>query len=179
MATEPNLPPGTGLPGFAVTCLKAGRLAVLGGAIRMSLLRKSLMAAPADSEDYDGRMSDHAIHIACLCAAWCRLCDEYAPVLEQVTSELMATHGGLRRHWIDIEDEADLVGDFDVETFPTLVVVGPDGVRFAGPLTPQPDTLRRLLRAAVVDAPVDAGWPAVAPEIQAFAVRLRGRVEPR
>lgn len=123
-------------------------------------------------------MSESAIHIACLCAAWCRLCDEYAPVLEQVTSELMAARGGLRRHWIDIEDEADLVGDFDVETFPTLVVVGPEGVRFAGPLTPQPDTLRRLLRATVVDAQVDAGWPAVAPEIRAFAARLRGRVEP-
>lgn len=124
-------------------------------------------------------MSDSAIHIACLCAGWCRLCDEYAPVLEQVTSELVATHGGLRRHWIDIEDEADLVGDFDVETFPTLVVVGPEGVRFAGPLTPQPDTLRRLLRATVVDALAGAGWPAVAPEIQTFAERLRGRVEPR
>jgi len=165
-------------PSFAAVSLTPGRLAALVGAIRTHLLNESRTAAEADSEDYDSRMNDRAIHIACLCAAWCRLCDEYAPVLEHVTSELMAIHGGLRRHWIDIEDEADLVGDFDVETFPTLVVVGPDGVRFAGPLTPQPDTLRRLLRAAVVDAPVDAGWPAVAPEIQAFALRLRSRVAP-
>jgi len=71
-----------------------------------------------------------------------------------------------------------VVGDVDVETFPTIVVIDPVAVRSAGPLTPQPDTLRRLLRVTVVDAPIDAGWPAVAPEIQAFAERLRGRVEP-
>jgi len=123
-------------------------------------------------------MSGTIVHVACLCAAWCHLCDDYAPVLERVTSELVAGGSTLRRHWIDIEDEADLVGDFDVETFPTLVVIGPDGVRFAGPLTPQPATLHRMLRATVVDAGDDARWPAVSPEIRAFAARLLGRAEP-
>jgi thioredoxin 1 len=105
------------------------------------------------------------------------LCDEYAPVLEQVASELVRDGRTLRRHWIDIEDEAELVGDFDVETFPTLVVIGPDGVRFAGPLTPQPDTLRRLLRATVVEAQADSHWPAVEPAARAFAARLQARVK--
>ncbi|MCX7214160.1 MAG: thioredoxin family protein [Burkholderiales bacterium] len=123
-------------------------------------------------------MNDQTIHIACLCAAWCRLCDQHAPMWEQVTSALLAKHGGLLRHWIDIEDESELVGDFEVETFPTVVVVGPEGVRFAGPLTPQPDTLHRLLRATVLDAPADAFWPGVAPEIEAFAQRLRERIKP-
>ena len=122
-------------------------------------------------------MSDRAIHIVCLCAAWCRTCDGYAPVLEQVTEELLAQGTPLRRHWIDIEDEAELVGDLDVETFPTLVVIGPDGVRFAGPLTPQPETLRRLLRATLVEARPGVRWPAVAPEIEAFAERLCGRTD--
>jgi thioredoxin-like negative regulator of GroEL len=121
-------------------------------------------------------MDGSAIFVVCLCAAWCRLCDEYSPVLDSVTSELLDGDRQLHRCWIDIEDEADLVGDFDVETFPTIMVIGPDGVRFAGPLTPQPDTLRRVLRATVVDAPAHARWPAVIPEIEAFAARLRGRV---
>jgi len=99
-------------------------------------------------------------------------------VLESVTSEVAASGGALRRHWIDIEDEADLVWDFDVETFPTIVVIGPEGVRFAGPLTPQADTLRRLLRATAVEARADARRPTVANEIEALALRLRGRVEP-
>jgi len=120
-------------------------------------------------------MPDRAIHIVCLCAAWCRLCDDYAPVLEQVAAELAAGDDRVLRHWIDIEDEAELVGEFDVETFPTLVVIGPDGVRFAGPLTPQPETLRRVLRATVAEASADARWPAVAPEIDAFAARMRQR----
>jgi hypothetical protein len=119
-------------------------------------------------------MPAEPIQLACLCAAWCRLCDDYAPVLQQVAAELLAAGVPLRCHWIDIEDEADLVGDFDVETFPTIVIADARQVRFAGPLTPQPDTLRWLLRATL-DVPPDTAWPAVAPEIEAFARRLRAR----
>ncbi len=110
------------------------------------------------------------LHVACLCAAWCRLCDSYAPVFTQVTQTLAARHPGLQAHWIDIEDEADLLGDLDIETFPTLVVVGADGdVRFAGALTPEPSTLQRVL-AATLDAP--APRQAAAAEVLAFARRL-------
>mgnify|MGYP000721096077 CR=1 FL=1 len=91
--------------------------------------------------------SDTSLHVACLCAAWCRLCDGYRPVLEQVEAELRAAGAAPRWHWVDIEDDADLVGELDVETFPTIVVCDADQVRFAGPVTPQPETLRRLLRA--------------------------------
>lgn len=118
------------------------------------------------------------IHIACLCAAWCRLCDDYAPVFEQVMGELASTVR-VHRHWIDIEDEAELVGDFDVETFPTIVIADAQHVRFAGPLTPQADTLRRLLRATVQEAAADARWSQVAPQIEAFAQRLRARTDMR
>jgi thioredoxin 1 len=115
------------------------------------------------------------IHIACLCAAWCRLCDDYAPVFEQVSVELAAAGAALCSRWIDIEDEAELVGDFDVETFPTIVIADALAVRFAGAMTPQAETLRRLLRAILLEAASDTRWPAVAPEIEAFAQRLRAR----
>lgn len=108
------------------------------------------------------------LHIACLCAAWCRLCDQYAPVFEQAVQALQSEQPGLRSHWIDIEDEAELLGDLDVETFPTVVVCDAQGVRFAGPLPPQPETLQRVLRAAVLGPP-DRLAP---PEVRAFAVRL-------
>ena len=110
------------------------------------------------------------LHVACLCAAWCRTCDGYAPVFERALAELHAEHPGLRSHWIDIEDQAELVGDFDVETFPTLVVVDARRVRFAGPLTPQPETLMRLLRVTLSDAAAGSPQP---PEVAAFAERLR------
>lgn len=121
------------------------------------------------------RMLEPAIHLACLCAAWCRLCDDYAPVLQQVAGELIAAGVPLQCHWIDIEDEAELLGDFDVETFPTLVIADAQQVRFAGPLAPQADTLRRVLRATVLDAANGGSWPVVAAPIEAFAQRLRHR----
>ncbi len=121
------------------------------------------MSTPSDPPPLD---------IACLCAAWCRLCDDYAPVFERVTQALRALYPGLQTHWIDIEDQAELLGDFDVETFPTLVVVAGDDLRFAGPLAPQAETLQRVL-AAVLAAP-QPGMPA-SPAVQAFAHRLRLR----
>ena len=47
--------------------------------------------------------------------------------------------------WLDVEDQAALVGDMDIETFPTLLLADAEGTRFFGPLTPQPQTLSRLL----------------------------------
>jgi thioredoxin 1 len=122
-------------------------------------------------------MSHTLVHVACLCAAWCRLCDDYAPVLDQVLAELVATGATVRKHWVDIEDEAALVGEFDVETFPTLVVFDATQVRFAGALEPQPDILRRLLRALFSDAQAHAGAAALAPEVLTFVERLRARAE--
>jgi hypothetical protein len=120
-------------------------------------------------------MTQPTIEIACLCAAWCRLCDEYRPVLQSLAAEF--SHAGVRTrwHWVDIEDESDLLGDLDVETFPTLVIADERQVRFAGPVTPQRETLLRLLRAAVLEARPDASWPASEPALRALAAGLRQR----
>ena len=115
------------------------------------------------------------LHLACLCAAECRLCDEFASVLTTVAQAFAADGVPMRVHWIDIEDEADLVGDVDVVTFPTIVIATGTQVRFAGPVTPHPDTLRRLLRATVLDVPAAAPTPVVPAEVQAFAIRLDQR----
>ena len=115
------------------------------------------------------------VHIACLCAAWCRLCDEYRPMLQALANEFARAGVRAHWHWVDIEDEADLIGDLDVETFPTLVIADDSHVRFAGPVTPQRETLQRLLRATVLDAQPGAAWPATDAAVQAFAVGLRLR----
>ncbi len=128
-----------------------------------------------ESRCYDLWMSSASLHLACLCAAWCRLCDDYRPLLQQLETEFSSILPGLQWHWIDIEEEAELVGDLDVETFPTLVILDAEQVRFAGPLTPQAETLRRLLRATLQDVDPARVWPAVDPEIEAFAARLRLR----
>lgn len=114
-----------------------------------------------------------ALHLACLCAAWCRLCDGYAQVFTEAVCELRRARPELQDHWIDIEDQSDLVGDLDVETFPTLVLVQGAHTLFAGTLTPQPQTLMRVLRAALDAADRGASPAPQPPEVLAFAERLR------
>jgi len=109
--------------------------------------------------------------LACLCAAWCRTCDAYEPVLEQVAAEFKTRLPQLQVRWIDIEDESDLVGDCDIQTFPTLAIVDPEGVRFFGTVTPHPETLARLLRSHLSDD--NATHQSVPPEVMALAAQLR------
>lgn len=110
------------------------------------------------------------VHVVCLCAAWCRTCESYQQVFEAACAEL--PQQDLRVRWIDIEDEAELVGDLDIETFPTLLIADDAQVRFAGPLTPQPETLRRVLRAHLADptpARVGEGYRTLARRLTATA----------
>lgn len=79
--------------------------------------------------------------VICLCADWCGLCRDYSLVFK----ELALRYPDSRFVWLDIEDEADLVGDLEVETFPTLLITDAAGMRFFGPLTPHAQTLSRLL----------------------------------
>lgn len=118
-------------------------------------------------------MSGERIDVCCLCAAWCRLCGDYASVFAHVTDGLGAEGFALRAHWVDIEDDEALVGSLDIETFPTIVVAGLAGVRFAGPLTPEASTLRRVLRSVLRTDWEDRPARAPDPAVEAFARRLR------
>ncbi|MBV8124107.1 MAG: thioredoxin family protein [Burkholderiaceae bacterium] len=88
--------------------------------------------------------------VACLCADWCRLCDSY----RETFKTLEAQHPGCRFVWIDIEDEADLLGDLDIETFPTFLIGTEDQLHFVGPVMPQPGTAQRLLDSVLLHRPV-------------------------
>ena len=91
--------------------------------------------------------------VVCLCAQWCGVCREYRPVFEA----LAQARPGLRLAWVDVEDEEDVVGDLDIETFPTVLIGGGGRVRFFGTVLPQPGVLTRLLdslRQAPEAAPV-------------------------
>jgi thioredoxin 1 len=79
--------------------------------------------------------------VICLCAGWCGVCREYRQLFER----LGAAHPAVRFEWVDVEDEDALVGDVDVETFPTLLIADGRNARFLGPLLPQAGVLERLL----------------------------------
>ena len=114
--------------------------------------------------------SPATLHLACLCAAWCRTCDSYRPTLQDITAPFVAGGRLAPPRWIDIEDEAALVDAVDIETFPTLLVYDERRVLFAGPLTPQPEVLKRMIeRLLAGDAPTVPTPPAIA----ALVDRLR------
>lgn len=114
------------------------------------------------------------LDIVCLCAAWCGTCREYEPTFKQLQQALP----GHRYRWVDIEDEAELVGDVDVETFPTLLVAHEGRVMFAGPVLPRLTDAQRLVEvqaslAAQGDWPGEAALGLPPDQAMAFAALAR------
>ena len=81
--------------------------------------------------------------VSCLCAEWCDTCVEYRPGFLALAGKFPGTEF----RWVDIEDQADEVGDLEVENFPTLRVTRGDEVLFHGTLEPLHGQLRRLLES--------------------------------
>ena len=93
-------------------------------------------------------MDEPPLLVACLCAAWCGTCRDYAPLLAELGRSLDAS---LQTRWIDIEDEADLVDGIDVENFPTLLIARGERVLFYGTVLPHAATLQRLAETALAN----------------------------
>jgi thiol-disulfide isomerase/thioredoxin len=81
--------------------------------------------------------------VACLCAAWCGTCESYRATFDEVASR----HPDKFFVWIDIEDHADVVGDLDVENFPTLLIQHHELVAFFGTMLPDAGLAHRLVLA--------------------------------
>ena len=118
--------------------------------------------------------SDVVLDVVCLCAAWCGTCREY----EATFKALQQAHPRHRYRWIDIEDEADAIGDIDVETFPTLMLAHAGRLLFAGPVLPRLGDAQRLLevqqevaRAGGTLAVATSGLPA--DQHEAFSLLAR------
>ncbi|KON80319.1 thioredoxin family protein [Azoarcus sp. PA01] len=79
--------------------------------------------------------------VACLCAEWCGTCRDYRAGFEALARQW--PQAGF--HWVDIEDDADWLGDLDVEDFPTLLIQRGELVLFFGMMLPQHVFLQRML----------------------------------
>jgi thioredoxin 1 len=90
----------------------------------------------------------HEWWVICLCAEWCGVCREWRGSFEQ----LAAAHPDLHFAWVDVEDEAQAMGDVDIETFPTMLVAQGANPRFFGPVQPSMPQLSRLLASLRADA---------------------------
>ncbi|HWV62663.1 MAG TPA: thioredoxin family protein [Oxalicibacterium sp.] len=103
----------------------------------------TIVLDPGNKSQLAQQMKDDTWVVACLCAAWCDVCNSYRSGFDTLANE----HPDKLFVWIDIEDRADLVGDFDVENFPTLLLQHGDDVVFYGTSLPDPRIAHRLLMA--------------------------------
>lgn len=94
--------------------------------------------------------------VVCLCAEWCGVCRDYRLRFEQVKTSITLVNPQAQFLWLDVEDEADLLHPVDVEDFPTLLIAMSDTPHFFGPLTPQAQTLERMVRTTL-EAPHSSG----------------------
>lgn len=79
--------------------------------------------------------------VACLCAEWCGTCRDY----QAAFNHLADAHPEACFVWIDIETHADLLDDFDVENFPTILIEDAQARRFFGTVLPHPGIVERML----------------------------------
>ena len=108
--------------------------------------------------------------VVCLCAQWCGTCREYRPLFDG----LARAHPDVRFVWVDIEDDAGLVGDLDVETFPTLLIARARTALFLGPLLPQAPVLARLLASLRAGAPSRGSIDLQAQAVLERVLQVRG-----
>jgi len=107
--------------------------------------------------------------VVCLCAQWCRVCDDYRSRFQQVQKDVVVDYPQASFLWLDVEDEADLLHPLDVENFPTLLIAVDAQLLFFGALTPQAATLNRLVRSLAQDAAAPA---LTQPELTALVARI-------
>ena len=90
--------------------------------------------------------------VACLCAAWCGTCRDYQAGFHALAERFPAA----RFLWIDVEDDADLVDDYEVENFPTLLIQRDDTVVFFGTMLPHLELLQRTLESFHTQTPEES-----------------------
>jgi thioredoxin 1 len=122
-------------------------------------------------------MSEHEaserLLVSCLCAEWCGSCRDYRATFAALAAQFAARADFA---WIDVEDEADALGELDIDNFPTLLIAEGQTLRFLGVVTPQLQTAERLIQSAIAGelaAPADADLVA-----RVRAIAAAGSVSP-
>lgn len=113
------------------------------------------------------RLADGPLVVITLCAQWCGTCREFQPMLERIA----AAHPDMLTAWADIEDDAEIVGDVDLDSFPTLAIFRRGEALHFGPSLPLEAVLTRLIERIALDGGTPQHVPA---EVAALGRWLAG-----
>jgi thioredoxin 1 len=103
--------------------------------------------------------ADNTLLVVCFCAAWCDTCTEYKAKFQG----LAAQYPEVVFVWADIEEFPDLLGDEDVENFPTLAIERAGDVLFYGVMLPHIGQLERLIQTFTPESSTDPIQTTLAP----------------
>lgn len=85
-----------------------------------------------------------SLSVFCFCAEWCGTCREFHPEFHRLAQQ-EASHEFI---WLDVETTEHLLGEVEIENFPTIIIANESNVCFFGPILPHVNTLQRLCVAA-------------------------------
>ena len=108
------------------------------------------------------------VRIICLCAAWCHMCRALEPDFHALAEQ----HPEADWLWIDVEDEAALVGDLEIETFPTLLIGTDERATYFGP-APANDARFRGFVEQALQGRMDSGAAGVDVDAAELYARLQ------
>lgn len=85
--------------------------------------------------------ADPPLAVVALCAAWCNTCAEFRQAFEVIAMQ----RSDVACVWLDIEDDAELCGDLDVQSFPTILAFRGTDIMHYGVTAPLGGVVARLV----------------------------------
>ena len=128
------------------------------------------MLTPAQELPEHPRLAMQPLVVVALCANWCGTCRDFQAVLTRIA----LAHPEIVFAWADIEDDAELVGDIDVDDFPTLAVFKAGQPLHFGASLPIEAVVTRLLARLAQPSPPPTATPSATPGVIPSAVRELG-----
>ena len=125
------------------------------------------MLTPAHLLPDHPRLAERPLVVMALCADWCGTCREFQDVLSRIAQ----AHPEMLFAWADIEDDAELVGDIDVDDFPTLAVFRAGQTLHFGASLPLEPVVTRLLESLAQSSGVSTPAPSAVAEFGRMLTR--------
>jgi uncharacterized protein YjeT (DUF2065 family) len=109
--------------------------------------------------------------VACLCAQWCGICRGWRDAFRELAQQSADLLPASRWLWVDVESQADALGDFEPENFPVLAVQQGARLLYCAALPQQAGNWRRMVQS--LGALDDAQARRWAQQLQALGLDLR------